>query len=113
MYLNPNIVFGTLREHYIMLFGAAGAFATVSGFVGAWVGARMAARSTIRRIEARRPETIDAAQIRNLVDGIVAIALEVERISEAQRFVARLLSERHAPAPLPAARRTPGEITPH
>ena len=32
---------------------------------------------------------------------IEAIAVEVERISEGQRFVTKLLAERHAPAALP------------
>jgi hypothetical protein len=50
---------------------------------------------------------------------VEAIALEVERISEGQRFTTKLLSERqpepvagHMP-PIQTARREPGTITPH
>jgi hypothetical protein len=52
------------------------------------------------------------ARLHQLVDAVDAIALEVERISEAQRFSARLLAERQASAP-PPSRREPGVITPH
>jgi hypothetical protein len=50
---------------------------------------------------------------------VESIAIEVERIGEAQRFTTKLLSER-APepaagriAPVQSARREPGTITPH
>jgi hypothetical protein len=108
---------GTLREHYLLLFGAAGGVALVSGFVSAWVGAYIGARRAARRtvLEAVRtptPAPVDEARLAQLMDAVDAIALEVERISEAQRFTARLLAERHAP-PAPVGRRDPGAITPH
>jgi hypothetical protein len=48
----------------------------------------------------RRPETLErggdahAAQLAQLQQSVDAIALEVERIAEAQRFSAKLLAER-------------------
>jgi hypothetical protein len=68
--------------------------------------------------------TIDlesSPRLRRLEEAIEAISIEVERIGEGQRFATRLLSERHAeplarrvtPPESPAARRSPGTITPH
>ena len=34
----PHIFMGTLREHYILLFGAAGTIGLLSGFIGSWIG---------------------------------------------------------------------------
>lgn len=46
------------------------------------------------------------------LDGsIEAIAIEVERVSEAQRFTAKVLAERHGPPALPDKNRE--AITPH
>lgn len=58
------------------------------------------------------------AEVRGLAEGLDVLMLEVERIAEGQRFVAKLLAERAAlpaalPAVAPAARREPGQITPH
>ncbi|MEO5816267.1 MAG: hypothetical protein ABIT20_13410 [Gemmatimonadaceae bacterium] len=59
-------------------------------------------------------------RLQRLEEAIDSIAIEVERIGEAQRFATRLLSERPAPAinravpaQVPIARKTPGTITPH
>ena len=52
-----------------------------------------------------------------LFRSVDAIAVEVERIAEAQRFAARLTAEREArraPGRLPSgASRTPDQVTPH
>jgi hypothetical protein len=114
--LFPPLFHGTLREHYLILFSAAGAIALVTGLVGAWfgafIGARRAARKTLLEAMAESPAQLNEARLHQLVDAVDAIALEVERISEAQRFTARLLAERQAPTP-PLVRRDPGVITPH
>jgi len=48
-----------------------------------------------------------------LVQAVDAIALEVERLSEGQRFTARLMSERPS-VPAPMKQETPARvITPH
>ena len=114
----PPFFHGTLREHYLILFGAAGGIALVTGFVSAWLGAFIGARRAARRtmLEAlaarQRPDGLNEERLNQLVEAVDAIALEVERISEAQRFTARLLAERQAPSG-PPARRDPGVITPH
>jgi hypothetical protein len=114
--LFPPFFHGTLREHYLILFGVAGGIALITGFVSAWlgafIGARRAARRTMLEAMAARSAPLNEARLNQLVDAVDAIALEVERISEAQRFTARLLAERQAP-PAPLARRDPGAITPH
>ena len=114
--LFPPFFHGTLREHYLILFGAAGGIALLTGLVSAWlgayVGARRAARKTLLEAIAAQPPQINEARLNQLIDAVDAIALEVERISEAQRFTARLLAERQAP-PAPLPRRDPGAITPH
>ncbi len=113
----PPLLVGTLREHYLLLFGAAGAIATVTGFIGAWLGAKMAARSAARavltEIDFRRAGRPEMEELRLLSQSVEAVAIEVERIAEAQRFVTKVLVER-GDAKLPApSRRDVGQITPH
>ena len=113
----PPLFVGTLREHYLLLFGAAGAIATVTGFVGAWLGARMAARSAARvmiaEMDLRRAGRPELEELRVLSQSVEAVAIEVERVAEAQRFVAKVLVERADPTLQAAARREVGQITPH
>jgi hypothetical protein len=93
----PQILNGTLREHYLALFGMAGGIAAVVGFVAAWVGAQFGARRAARQAAnialANHAGDFDR-NFGSLVQAVDAIALEVERLSEGQRFTARLLSER-------------------
>jgi hypothetical protein len=119
--LFPPMLGGTLREHYLLLFGSAGLFALGVGGTAAWLGAWLGTRRATRRvIEQAHREAQQLAEARHatLERSIEAIAIEVERISEAQRFSARLLTERAlaerpaVPAP-PALRREPGTVTPH
>ena len=97
MAMLPQILNGTLREHYILLFGVAGGIAAVVGFVAAWVGAQFGARRAARQAAdialAAHAGDFDR-NFGSLVQAVDAIALEVERLSEGQRFTARLLSER-------------------
>ena len=65
-----------------------------------------------------RREVIDlenSPRLQRIEQAVEAIALEVERIGEAQRFTTKLLSERQADAAprIPVPRREPGTITPH
>ena len=111
----PHIFMGTLREHYVVLFAAAGFVAAVVGFTAAWLGAQFGGRRAARRAAqealAENRVALDA-NLTALVQAVDTIALEVERLSEGQRFTARLLSERGAvlPAPRPDNARV---ITPH
>ncbi len=110
----PHIFNGTLREHYLLLFGIAGGIAAVVGFVASWIGAqfgaRRAARLAAEEVLARGGLGMDR-NLAALVEAVDTIALEVERLSEGQRFTARLLSERqHLVAPprdIPARVTTP------
>ena len=114
----PLTLFGTLRDHYLLLFGTAGSFALVAGLAGAWLGARFGARAALRR---GLTDTVDGlatqADVRALGDELQALLIEVERIGEGQRFVAKVLAERPEPTPLAPpstrARRDLGAITPH
>jgi hypothetical protein len=112
----PHILNGTLREHYVLLFGMAGGIAAVVGFVAAWIGAQFGARRAARLAAddalARGGLGIDRS-LSALVQAVDSIALEVERLSEGQRFTARLMSERQgliAPVKPESAARV---ITPH
>ncbi|MEO8910781.1 MAG: hypothetical protein ABI408_11215 [Gemmatimonadaceae bacterium] len=112
----PPIFFGTLREHYILLFGIAGSLAAVVGFVAAWAGAqfgaRRAARQAAEEILARGGVSLDR-NIGELTRAVDAIAIEVERLSEGQRFTARLLSERPSMS-APSKQESPARVvTPH
>lgn len=62
-----------------------------------WKRARVPAKPTASPDESRRLERLE--------QGVDAIAIEVERISEGQRFVTRLLSEAHDGVPIPVTQR--------
>jgi hypothetical protein len=66
----------------------------------------------------RRPalDPENSPRLQRIEEAVEAIALEVERIGEAQRFTTKLLAERQPDAVAPIAarsRREPGTITPH
>jgi hypothetical protein len=115
--LLEQVINGTLRERYLLLFGAAGSVALLTGLFGAWIGAyfggRRGARREIARME-RRPAELIEAQLGDLRHAVEHMALEMERISEGQRFTARMLVERVAPpAPLTHRRDAGSVVTPH
>ena len=106
------------REQYVVLAGAAGAMSLAVGLVSAWIGAHFGARRAVRRalVDAGIPlAPVVEAQLRHLGESVDAIAIEVERIAEAQRFAAKLMVERNDRDRLPAASppREPRVITPH
>jgi len=113
--LFPQIWNGTLREHYLLLFSVAGSIALVAGFVGAWFGARLASKRMMQELRETLPsgeqQALASIQLNQLSQAVDVMAIEVERLSEGQRFAAKLLAESNAlsrPAPRP-----PGVITPH
>jgi hypothetical protein len=123
-----SIFHGPLRDRDVLILAAAGGVALFTGLFGAWIGAyfgsRRAVKSSFReRIEI--PSIVTEVRYDELARSIDAIALEVERISEAQRFAAKLLVERTnatVSAPLASAptvatsaipRRDAGVTTPH
>jgi hypothetical protein len=64
-----------------------------------------------RRIDSRNSAGLSSdteQRIARIEQAVDSIAVEVERISEGQRFTTRLLSERAAPAPAAPASPPPG-----
>src|SRR5690242_21305647 len=119
-------VFHGMREHdAMMVLAAAGGMALFTGMFGAWVGAYFGSRRAVKKSFRDRieiPSIVTEVRYDELARSIDAIALEVERISEAQRFAAKLLVERTNPTvstptvAVPTAAiplREPGVTTPH
>jgi hypothetical protein len=106
----PHLFAGTTREHYILLFSAAGAIGLTAGLVGSSIGAYLGARRAVETARVRHLEAQPAVQLAPVMQALDAIALEVERISEAQRFTTKILSERQ---PLVLPRAESRSITPH
>jgi len=124
-------VFHGMRERDAVLLVFAGGVALFVGMIGAWFGATFGARRAVRRAFRDRieiPSIVTEVRYDELARSIDAIALEVERMSEAQRFAAKMLVERpaHGPTSAPTVavaaptvtaaaipRREPGVTTPH
>jgi len=120
-------IFHGMRDRDAMMLLAAGGMALFAGSVGAWLGAHFGARRAVRRAFRDRieiPSLVTEVRYDELTRSIDAIALEVERISEAQRFAAKLLVERANTGTTPAVsaptvstaampRREAGVTTPH
>jgi hypothetical protein len=106
-----------LREQLAVFTAAVVALALGFGFVGASIGAYFGGRIGARRAVAmmrREPSLVDSTQMDEVRNALDAIAVEVERISEGQRFTARLVADRVGQgAAASAHRRDPGSITPH
>jgi hypothetical protein len=66
---------------------------STAGFVTIGLGARILWRLGSRRTEIPRDGSFDEGRTQRLETAVDAIAIEVERISEAQRFMVTLLSE--------------------
>lgn len=106
---------GQLRDRDAMILLAAGGVALFVGFVSAWLGAHFGARRAVKRAFRDRieiPSIVTEVRYDELARSIDAIALEVERISEAQRFAAKLLVERTAPTLATPAVSAPTVATP-
>jgi hypothetical protein len=123
-----SIFHGPLRDRDLMILIAASGVALFVGSISAWLGAHFGARRAVKRAFRDRieiPSLVTEVRYDELARSIDAIALEVERISEGQRFAAKLLVERanatvntsvvNAPTVPTSAipRREPGVTTPH
>src|SRR5688500_2066547 len=96
-----------------VIAGIALGFGFVGACIGAYVGGRIGARRAVAAMR-REPAMVGGAQMDELRNSLDAIAVEVERISEGQRFTARLVADRVAQsAPASLHRRDSGPITPH
>jgi hypothetical protein len=91
----------------LLALGGAGLFTSTIGFAALWIRARD--RAT------RAESLLEGMRLMGARDGsstaIDAIAEEVERIGEGQRFLTRIMSEQASRASLPS--RAPGSTTPH
>ena len=85
----------------VQVFAQVAAIAV--GLLGAVCGISVATYRSVKRIDnpRNRPSAEVAEQISQLQQSVDAIAVEVERIAEAQRFVARLEADRDARQSLP------------
>jgi len=108
----------SLREKLIIVAGVTATASLLVGFIGAWIGsywgARRAARKAMQQAMAR--PTAPAHGVAELAQSVDAMALEVERIAEAQRFLVKLMSEReaaHVALQAPPVPRAAGTVTPH
>ena len=92
-----------------LLVVSGGLFATTLLFAVLWLRARE--RVLRMRLRLENPEAV-REDVTHLVQAVDAIAVEVERISEAQRFTALTLAERSTGAG--GGKRVPERvITPH
>lgn len=126
-------IFHGMRDRDAMILVVAAGIALFVGSVSAWLGAHFGARRAVKRAFRDRieiPSIVTEVRYDELARSIDAIALEVERISEAQRFAAKLLVEQRATMSAPTVsvpvvsaptvataaaipRREPGVTTPH
>lgn len=95
---------GSTVDYAVVTGGEVAIVAIVFGSIGSIVYPLVRAAS--RKMEGRTAAALPLAQIEDRLDrierGVEAIALEVERVSEGQRFVTKLLADK-APPPLPPA----------
>jgi hypothetical protein len=110
----PSVWNGTLREHYLLLFGVAGSIGLVAGLAGAWFGARFGTRRVVQEMLERLPnnaqQQLANEQLFQLSQAVDTLSVEMERLAEGQRYAAKLLADRSSRN---LADRPAGVITPH
>jgi hypothetical protein len=77
--------------------------AVVAAFIGMLTVIGVGAYVVVKRVrrQGNTPALLEGDRLQHLEQAVDAIAVEVERISEAQRFSARLLAERKEVTPVP------------
>lgn len=75
----------------VLTMSSIGLLVTTVGFAIAWVRARE--RVLRLRAEMNRPSDVTLANAERLEEAIGAMAVEVERIGEHQRYMTKLLAE--------------------
>jgi len=113
----PPVWNGTLREHYLLLFSAAGGIALVAGIVGAWLGARFGTRRVVKEMLAELPSSgqqdFAIQQLYRVSQAVDVMSVELERLAEGQRYAAKLLADRAGDRVPKSTDRAPGVVTPH
>jgi hypothetical protein len=79
-------------------------FTSVAYSIKAIAHAAVAHRREEAKGERESSPALSEARLARIEQAVEAIALEVERISEGQRFTTKLLSEQSRPAPKPVQR---------
>jgi len=79
-------------------------FGSVAYSINAIARATVAHRREEAKAEKESSPLLAEARLARIEQAVEAIALEVERISEGQRFTTKLLSEQSRPAPNPVQR---------
>jgi hypothetical protein len=79
-------------------------FTSAAYSIKAIAQAAVAHRREGAKLERDSTSPLSDARLARIEQAVEAIALEVERISEGQRFTTRLLSEQSRPAPRPVQR---------
>ena len=92
----------------LLILMSGGLLTTTIAFAALWVRARDRATRAESLLEGMRM----GGRTDSMSPALDAIAEEVERIGEGQRFITRIMSE-HANRGELARPRTPGSITPH
>ena len=95
-----------LRMAELVFLLSCGLFTTTIGFAALWIRARDRATRAESLLEGMRL----GGRGDSTSPALDAIAEEVERIGEGQRFITRIMSEQGRAS---IATRTPGSITPH
>jgi hypothetical protein len=95
----------------MMFVGGMVAVGCVTAVAMAWIRSRSRRGSVSPELYSRLDEI--GERIGRLDSAVEAVAVEVERISEGQRFTTRLLAERPAVQPIIERPRQPGTTTPH
>jgi hypothetical protein len=86
------------------VFVALGFFTSVAYSINAIARATVAHRKEASKLDRDSTSPLAEARLARIEQAVEAIALEVERISEGQRFTTKLLSEQSRPSPRPVQR---------
>src|SRR5947208_6596138 len=92
----------------LLLMTAGTLLITTLGFAALWLRARE--RALRLALSPKSATETRSADIEHLVQAVDTIAVEVERLSAAQRFTAQVLAERMEPEQ-PLVKRFPGRVS--
>jgi hypothetical protein len=103
--MNPNVL-----EDLMVFVGSIIGMGCTTGIIITMIKHRRSRDLPQRDLQRRLDEVAD--RLNRIETAVDSTALEVERISEGQRFTTRLLSERSGASALPDKTRSGGSTTP-